>query len=69
MELKKMDVKTGKTLTMGGAFHMQSSVIRLYAKRNSGRGLISLKQCVRTQEAGLNEYVRGSEEWILKVVA
>ena len=52
---------------MGGAFHMQSSVDRLYMKRKNGGW--GLKQCVRTEEAGLNGYVRGSEEWMLKVVA
>ena len=69
-ELKAMDVKTRKILTMNGAFHMQSSVDRLYMKRKvGGRGLISVKQCVKSEEAGLYEYVKASEEWMLKVVA
>ena len=69
-ELKAMDVKTRKILTMNGAFHMQSSVDRLYMKRRvGGRGLISVEQCVRSEEAGLCEYVMANDEWMLKVVA
>ena len=42
-ELKAMDVKTRKFLTMFGVFHMKSSVDRLYMKRkDGGRGLISV---------------------------
>ena len=68
-ELKAMDVKTRKLLTMKGAFHMNSSVDRLYMKRQvGGRGLISVEECVRTEELGLCEYVAGSDEWMLKVV-
>ena len=69
-ELKAMDVKTRKILTMNGTFHMRSSVDRLYLKRNvGGRGLISVEECVRKEELGLCEYVRSSDEWMLKVVA
>lgn len=69
-ELKAMDIKTRKILTMNGVFHMRSSVDRLYMKRKEGgRGLISVEQCVRAEEAGLQEYVMTSDEWMLKVVA
>ncbi len=69
-ELRAMDVKTRKILTMNGVFHRQSSKDRLYMKRKvGGRGLISVEQCVKTEEASLCEYVRASEEWMLKVVA
>ena len=68
-ELKAMDVKTRKLLTMKGAFHMNSNVDRLYMKRQvGGRGLISVEECVRTEELGLCEYVAGSDEWMLKAV-
>ena len=68
-ELKAMDVKSWKLLTMKGAFHMNSNVDRLYMKRQvGGRGLISVEECVRTEELGLSEYVAGSDEWMLKVV-
>ena len=68
-ELKAMDVKTRKLLTMKGAFHMNSSVDRLYMKRLvGGRGLISVEECVKAEVLGLSNYVAGSEEWMLKVV-
>ena len=69
-ELKDMDIKTRKLLTVNGAFHRLSNKDRLYMKRKvGGRGLISVEECVRAEEAGLREYVMGSEEWMLKVVA
>lgn len=69
-ELKAMDTKTRKILTMNGAFNRRSSVDRLYMKRkDGGRGLMSVEQCVRSEEAGLREYVMASDEWMLKVVA
>ena len=69
-ELRAMDVRTRKLLTMFGAFHKRSSVDRLYMKRkDGGRGLISVRECVRAEEAALREYVVASEEWMLKVVA
>ena len=69
-ELQKMDTRTRKILSMNGAFHTRSSVDRLYIKRKEGgRGLMSVEECVRAEEAGLDEYVLASEEWMLKVVA
>ena len=69
-ELRAMDVKTRKYLTMFGAYHMKSSVARLYMKRkDGGRGLISVRDCIREEELGLSGYVRASDEWMLKVVA
>jgi len=69
-ELKGMDVKTRKILAMFGVFHIGSSVDRLYRKRKEGgRGLISVVDCVRVEELALGEYVDRSEEWMLKVVA
>jgi hypothetical protein len=46
-----MDVKTRKMLSAKGAFHMNSSVDRLYMKREvGGRGLISVEECARAEE-------------------
>ena len=68
-ELKRMDVRTRKLLTMFGVFHMKSNVDRLYMKRKEGgRGLMSVMECVRGEEIGLKEYVVASDEWMLKVV-
>ena len=50
-----INVKTRKRLTMNGVFHKSSSVDRLYMKRKvGGRGLISVEECVRTEELALN---------------
>ena len=69
-ELENIDIKTRKILTMTGAFHMRSSVLRLYLKRKEGgRGLISVAECVKGEVLGLCDYVRESEEWMLEVVA
>ena len=68
-ELKAMDVKTRKTLTLHGAFHRNSDVDRLYLKRkDGGRGLISVVDCVRMEEENLMEYAATSAEWMLQKV-
>ena len=69
-ELRQMDVRTRKLLTMFGVFHIRSSVARLYMKRkDGGRGLMSVLDCVRAEEISLNEYLVASDEWMLKVAA
>ena len=48
---KAMDVRTRKLLTMCRVFHRGSSVDRLYFKRkDGGRGLISVVDCVRRKK-------------------
>ena len=43
--------------------------MRLYLKRkDGGRGLIGVEDCVKTEEAGLAEYVKQSSEWMLRTV-
>jgi len=69
-DLKRMDVKTRKTLSMAGAFHTRGSSHRLYIKRKEGgKGLISVEDCVKMEKANLRSYVSDSEEWLLKEVA
>ena len=68
-ELKEMDVRTKKVLTMNGGFHRQGRALRLYMKRKEGgRGLISVEECVRLEEKSLFEYVKASKEWMVKEV-
>ena len=68
-DLKRMDVRTRKLLTMNGALHPRANVDRLYLKRNEGgRGLTSVEECVKMEEKGLSEYVKASEEPMLKEV-
>ena len=47
-ELKDLDRKSRKTMTMYGGLHPKSDVDRLYVKRKEGgRSLISVEQCIR----------------------
>ena len=69
-ELKDLDRKTRKTMTMYGAFHPKSDVDRLYVKRKEGgRGLISVERCVKEEENSLKIYISNSEEKLVKGVA
>ena len=62
-ELKSIDRKTRKNLTMYGAMHPKSDVGRLYMKRKEGvRGLISVEQCIKGEENSLGFNVANSEE-------
>ena len=68
-DIKRMDVKTRKTLTMNGAFHPRASVDRLYLRRREGgRGLLSVEECVQAEMKGLWEYVSESTEPMLQEV-
>ena len=69
-ELKEMDIKTRKLMTMNGCLHPRSNVGRLYLPRKEGgRGLISCEDCVKVETQSLDKYVSTSEEWMLKFVA
>ena len=62
-ELKNVDRKSRKTMTMYGALHPKSAVDRLYIKsKEGGRGLTSVECCVREEENSLGFYVANSEE-------
>ena len=62
IELKDLDRKSRKTMTMYGGLHPKSDVDRLYVKRKvGGRGLISVEQCIREEENSLWFYVANSE--------
>ena len=53
-ELKAIDIKTRKILTMNGVFFKKGNIDRLYVKRKcGGRGLISVEDCVRMEERNL----------------
>ncbi len=68
-ELKSIDRTTRKNLTMYGAMHPKSDADRLYVKRKEGgRGLISVEQCVRGEENSLGFYVANSEEMLIRGV-
>ena len=67
-ELQVIDRKTRRLFTIYGAFHPKSIVDRLYIPRKEGgRGLISIEDCVELTIRGLEVYVHGSEERLIQV--
>ena len=66
-ELEAIDRKTRRLFTIYGALHPKSDVDRLYIPRKEGgRGLISIKDCVELAIRGLEVYVHGSEERLIQ---
>ena len=66
-ELQAIDRKTRKLFTIYGALHPKSDVDRLYIPRKEGgRDLISIKDCVELAIRGLEVYVHGSEEKLIQ---
>ena len=58
-EIQTLDRKTRKMLTGAGAHHPRSDVDRLYVDRKEGgRGLISVEDCVRREENALTTYIQ-----------
>ena len=69
-ELRNVDRKLRKTMTMYGALHPNSDVDRLYIKRKEGgRGLMSVERCAREEGNSLGFYVDNSEENFINGVA
>ena len=64
-ELKDVDRKLWKAMTMYGVLHLKSDVERLYIKsKEGGRGLVGVKRCVREKENSLDFCVASSEDLI-----
>ena len=62
-EVKNLDRKTRKLLSMHGAFHPKSDIDRLYLPREKGgRGLISCETCIRSEENSLGWYIENAVE-------
>ena len=69
-ELKSIDIKTRKLMTMNGSPNPRGNVGGLYlARKEGGKGLISCEECVNGEVQSLNKYLNESEEWMLKFVA
>ena len=69
-ELKSIDIKTRKLMTMNGSLHPRGNVGRLHlARKEGGRGLVSCEECVNVEVQTLDKYLSESEEWMLKFVA
>ena len=65
-ELQNLDRKTRKALTMYKALHPRASTNRLYAPRKEGgKGLLSIEDCVNIENRALGQYLKKSEdEWL-----
>ena len=60
-DLKKLDRKTRKLLTMGKMDHPKADKDRLYLPRKSGgRGLIQIERTYKTTTIGLNAYINNT---------
>lgn len=58
-ELKGMDRKTRKLMTMNRALHPKADVDRLYLPREEGgRGMMSIEEVVRSEECSLSDYLK-----------
>ena len=56
-------------MMMYGGLHPKSDVDRMYVKRKEGgRSLISVEQCIREEEYSLGFYVANSEENLIRGV-
>ena len=65
-ELQAIDRKTRKLFTIYGVLHPKSDVDRLYIPRKEGgKGLISIEDCVELAAIDLEVYVHGSEERLI----
>ena len=68
-ELKELDRKTGKMITLHGALSRKGDVDRLYLPcQKGGRGLISCKMCVKVEENNLTWYIRNSNDRLMQGV-
>ena len=66
-ELQAKYRKTMKLFTIYGALHPKLDVDRLYIPRKEeGRGLISIEDCVELAIRGLEVYVHGREERLIQ---
>ena len=65
-ELRNLDRKTRKLLSVYRSLHPQADVVRLYVKRSQGgRGLLSVEDCVNIEVGSLCRYVETSKEKLL----
>ena len=68
-EIKRLDTKTRKLLTLSKMHHPKADVDRLYLPRNAGgRGLIQLEATYKTTTIGLDTYLRNTDDALIKLV-
>ena len=55
-------------MTMNGCLHERSNVARLYLPRKEGgRWLIGVEECMAEESKSLHGYLKESQEWMLQV--
>jgi len=58
-ELKDMDRKTRKLMTINRALHPRADVDRLYvSRREGGREVVSIEECVRIEECSVSDNIK-----------
>ena len=66
-ELQAIDSKTRNLFTIYGGLHPKSDADRLYIPRKDrGRGLVAIEDCVELEVRRLQAYVYGSEERLIR---
>ena len=68
-EIKRMDTKTRKLLTMHNMHHPKADKDRIYLPRcDGGRGLIQLELAFKTTTISLSRYLATTEDWMMQLV-
>ena len=68
-EIKRLDTKTRKLLTLSKMHHPKADVDRLYLPRNAGgRGLIQLEATYKKTTIGLDTYLKDTNDALIKLV-
>lgn len=66
-ELRSIDQKTRKHMTIHKSLHPRANTERLYiTRKEGGRGLLSIEDCVNIENRALGQYLKTSEdEWLM----
>ena len=68
-ELRQMDQRTRKLMTMHKALHLRDDVDRLYVQRKEGRrGLASIEDSVDTSILRLEDYIENHERGLITAI-
>ena len=68
-EIKRLDVKVRKLLTINKMHHPKADVDRLYIRRSDGgKGLLQLELMYKTTTIGLQPYLDSTQDWMLQLV-
>ena len=68
-EIRRMDAKIRKLMTLHRMHHPKEDVDRIYIPRKKGgRGLVQLELSYKTTTIGLKQYLESTKDWTLKLV-